>query len=157
MYTVVMENMMEHKNTKLEQAQKIAGEIKNEFNELFTEAKEKIESNELLKNAIASDGGLTMMLNEGFTFNAFRSGAVNSKEKIMAYDNFPLDGYLQANAEKINLENLNSLLSSFRERKAEILEALSTEVQSKDEAEALSQKIHTDLVIKTIETEPIFG
>lgn len=147
---------MEQKSNTFEHAQEIAQKIKEEFLILSEEAKEILESNPELKKAVIKDGGLAMMLNEGMQFHVFPSGAVNSKDRIMAYGDFPLDGYLRSNKDRIQIQNLENLLTGFKQRKIEILEALKTPVTEED-ASALSASIHKDLVLKPIEADPIFS
>lgn len=96
------------------------------------------------------------MLNEGFQFNAFGSGAVNAQERIMAYEDFRLANYLEANEGKINLANLQQLQSAFKERKEKILELLKTPVAEED-AKKVVESLHEDLILKTLESDPIFG
>ena len=140
----------------VQNAKVIANGIKNEFEILFEEAKVILETNQNLYNAINKDGGISMMLNEGFQFNAFSSGAVNSKERIMAYDVFPLEGYINANKERIHIDRLEKLLEVFKIRKEQLLEAFKQPV-TEENATKISTSIHKELILKTLETEAIFG
>lgn len=140
----------------VQNAKVIANAIKNEFETLFEEAKVILETNQNLYTAIKKDGGISMMLNEGFQFNAFSSGAVNSKERIMSYDVFPLEGYINANKERIHIDRLEKLLEVFKIRKQQLLEAFKQPV-TEENAHKVSMSIHKELILKTLETEAIFG
>lgn len=147
---------MEQGGNTLEQAKKVADGIKGDFESLEETAKGLLDENPVLDRAIKEYGGLRGMLNEGFQFNAFGSGAVNAQERIMAYEDFRLANYLEANEGKINLANLQQLQSAFKERKEKILELLKTPVAEED-AKKVVESLHEDLILKTLESDPIFG
>lgn len=142
--------------TTVQNAKVIASAIKHEFKNLFQQAKEILTSNLILSEAISKDGGIRMMLNEGFQFNAFSQGAVNSKERIMAYDEFPLEGYIEANKDRIHMDRLEKLLEVFKQRKEQLLEAFKQSV-TKENARNVSMSIYENLILKTLDIEPIFG
>lgn len=142
---------MEIQHTDFERVQKIVSEIKNEFEALKEESKNALETNPALYKAVKEFGGVSMMIDTGFEFRAFSSGAVNENDHLEY-----LRDYVEKNKDRLQLENLEKLFEVFKERKQDFLEKLKTPVAEED-AEAACEKIHKELVLKPLDTPPLFN
>lgn len=135
----------------IEKAKSIAKTITSDFESLKAEAETILQTNPELYEAVKKSGGINMLIDSGFRFNAFSADAVNDEVRIEE-----LNGYIESNKTSINIEALEKLADTFKNRKQEFIESLGKKV-SEEEAMIAAENIQQDLVLKPLDTDPIFG
>ena len=142
-----------------ERAKEIAREIGSSFQKLLTEVQELREKNQILNEGLGMFRTTDALHN--FQFQCFdKSSGGLGKVELFNRDGKTVlegpDGYIESNKEYISRNELNQIKNEFENRKAEILSRLSKEFQAPQEAKDEIKDIHTDLILKPLNDEPLF-